>query len=369
MQTWVAYMLARMPGNAPRRPRVVPVWGVVLALCLALVAVTASTSFLMRPPQTVQQLAVSTVPTVSPSEPPAQARGLHIYLLPHPDDELSAWTSLVDGDDLYPVLVLLTRGEATQRCATASLAKHLNAARGEIPPTPDPGTDTASMATCQEARLNSFRQAVSEAADHTPVVALDWTDTRTVELDGQAAEVVSGPSAALVVLDLGDGTLTADRVESAVRTLLEESSSWMPDLPLVRVTSSAYYATQAATESAECDDTACLDGGQAYVYDHPDHAAVWEAARSLAPLTEQGSWVVTQPNDSAADRHLALPEEMYQQFMELGPGDPWTAERRGTYQRIYGWLAFPDVWRPGDLPTQDAQVLFPRVQSFEIVTP
>lgn len=55
--------------------------------------------------------------------------------------------------------------------------------------------------------------------------------------------------------------------------------------------------------------------------------------------------------------------------MALGSGGPDRAERIGSYQRIYGWLAFPDVWRPGDLPLDSEQVLFPRVQSFEVVRP
>lgn len=65
------------------------------------------------------------------------------------------------------------------------------------------------------------------------------------------------------------------------------------------------------------------------------HLATREAARALAPLAQDGSWLVTHPHDPAVDR----------------------------------WLAFPDAWRPGDLPLASNQVIFPRVQSSEVVAP
>ena len=46
-----------------------------------------------------------------------------------------------------------------------------------------------------------------------------------------------------------------------------------------------------------------------------------------------------------------------------------TAQRLGIYQRAYGWLAFPDAWRRGDLPLAGDRVLFPRVQTYEVVEP
>lgn len=337
----------------------------------ALVTVTASTSALLRPALTPQEFALARdVPTVSPSDPGDQPRGLHVFLVPHPDDELSAWTSLLEGADLYPVIVLLTQGEATQRCAAESMAKHLNAGLGEIPPEPDPSEEGAASPTCKEARLNSFRQAVSAAAEHTPLMTLDWSKARDAELAGQPVQFVPGPAATLLLLDLGDSTLTADGVEEATLGLLESPDAGLPDLPLIRITSAAYYATEASSAGAGCDSLAlCPPGEEAYVYDHPDHLAVREAARSLAPRAREGSWLVTHASDPAATRHLALSQDLYEEFMALGPGDPWSAQRVGSYQRIYGWLAFPDVWRPGDLPVRSTEVMFPRVQSYEVVTP
>lgn len=357
-----------MPGN-PRRQRTGPPTAVVLLLMfLALATVAASTTFLLRPSMSPAAFALDRdVPTVAPAPPPGDPRGLHLILVPHPDDEISAWTSLVEGADLLPVLVVLTQGEGTARCTADAMERHLRPDLGEIAPQPDPSHAGAGSAACREARLNSFREALDAAASHTPAVRLEWSSAREVDLAGHQARVVTGSAATLVELDLGDGGLTAQAVESVSQALLE--SDVLPDLPLTRVTSSAYYATEQSSPSP-CDSLAvCPPGDTAYVYDHPDHLATREAARALAPLAQEGSWLVTHPYDPAVDRHLALPREVYDAFLGLGEGDPRDAQRLGSYQRIYGWLAFPDSWRPGDLPLASNQVIFPRVQSYEVVAP
>lgn len=358
-----------MPGN-PRRQRARPPTPVILlAMLAALATVVASTSFLMRPAVTPQGFALARdVPTLSAGDPAVEPRGLHLLLVPHPDDELSAWTSLLEADDLMPVMVLLTQGEATQRCSAEVMDRHLQAGLGEVAPDPDPTTEGGGSPACREARLGSFRRAMTQAATHTPAVQLDWSTSRPVDFSGLEGHVVTGPSALLIALDLGDDTLTADAVAAAARELLRSPDTGLPDLPLVRITSSAYYATD--EDTTPCDSLAvCPPGEAAYVYDRPDHLAVRDAARALAPLAQDGSWLVTHSYDPRAGRHLALPQDLYDDFMGLGPGELRTAQRLGTYQQIYGWLAFPDVWRPGDLPLQDGQVMFPRVQSYEVVAP
>lgn len=365
-----------MPGHQRRQRSRPPTAVVLLAMLAALATVVASTSFLMRPAVSVPDYALARdVQVVSPAVSAPEPRGLHLILLPHPDDELSGWTALLEAEDLMPVLVLLTHGEATQRCTADVMAGHLQTDLGEVPPDPDPTTEGGGSAACRQARLGSFRRAMTEAAVHTPSAQLDWSASRPLEdpgLDGPHSgldgHLVTGPSAALVILDLGDGTLTADGVEDAVGSLMASRPTGLPDLPLVRVTSAAYYATDESPTG--CDNLGlCPPGGEPYVYGHPDHLAVREAARALAPTAEEGSWLVTHSYDPRAGRHLALPEDVYDAFLGLGEGAPGTARRLGSHQRVYGWLAFPDAWRLGDLPLQDDQVLFPRVQSYEVVAP
>lgn len=371
-----------MPAARPPRRRGPARWVVGAALVLTLVVVTLSTGFLLRPAQTVQQVALArAVPAVHSGQVVTadQARGLHLYLVPHADDELSGWTSLADGSDLYPVLVLLTQGEQTARCTPEVLATHLEVELGERPPEPDPTTGRDTPA-CRQARWDAFRASLAEAARHTPAVDLSGAQETTATLGGSPAVLLRGRGATVVALDLGDGRLTPEAVGEAVEEVLALSGTALPDLPLTRVTASAYVGTGAdgsdtdeadgTDDSPGCDPPAvCPAGERAYEYAHEDHRATMQAARELAPRTTQGSFLVTYPSDPAATEHRALPPEVYDAFMELGPGAPDTARRLGSHQRIYGWLGFPDVWRVGDLPLQSTEVVFPRVQSYEVVAP
>ncbi|WP_122261564.1 hypothetical protein [Ornithinimicrobium cerasi] len=345
---------------------------VVAVLVLTLVAVALSTAFLLRPSLTPAQWALARdVPTLDPQDPVADPQGLHLLLVPHPDDELSGWGSLLDRPDLRPVLVLLTRGEATQRCGEQAMANHLQVELGEVAPRPDPTSQGASSTACEEARLQAFRTALGEAARHTPVLAVDWSLARPATVAGQGAEVVEGRHATVVLLDLGDDALTASGVTEVLAGMLDAPPEGVPDLPVGRITAAAYYATRGeVADRPTCEVVVvCPAGERAYVYDRPDHLAVREAARALAERAAEGSWLATSPFDPAASVHRALPQELYDLAMGLGPGDAGSAPRMGTYQRVYGWLAFPDVWRRGDLPLARDQVMFPRVQSYEVVPP
>lgn len=346
----------------------------MVAVALAVAVVTASTGFLLRPAQTVQQVAIArAVPTVHSDEVVSadQARGLHLYLIPHADDELSGWTSLADGSELFPVLVLLTQGEMTARCTPEVLESHLEVELGELPPTPDPttGRDTAN---CRQARWNAFQASLGQAARHTPAVDLAAAEEVTISLDSGPAHLLRGGGATVIALDLGDGELSPASVQAGVTQVLELTGSELPDLPLTRITASGYVGESASggTGPQDCSQPElCPDGERAYDYAHPDHVATGQAARELADRTEEGAFLITHPFDPAATEHRALPPEVYDAFMELGPGGTDEARRVGSHQRVYGWLGFPDVWRVGDLPLRSTEVVFPRVQSYEVVAP
>lgn len=302
----------------------------------------------------------------SPGLSPAEATGLHLYLVPHPDDELSAWTSLTDAAKLWPVIVVLTQGEQTGRCADV-LDQYLQVELGERVPVPLPVTGRGSS-ECRQARLGSLREWLTQAAESTPAVA--YLGSGDVEVHATAvgpAQLTVGRQGALVVLDLGDGRVTADIVQQAVDEVLRLDG--VPALPLARITAAAYYAEADAT-TAECPAAVlCPPGGRPCNYPHLDHKAVRDAARTIADRASDGAWLVTTPYDPAAAVFRALPRPLYETFMGLDGPDPITAHRTGSFQQVYGWLAFPDAWRTGDLPLDQDQVLFSRVQSFEVVLP
>lgn len=361
-----------MPATPSPVRRRTPLPVVAGALLLACLTVAWSTGVLVREPVGVTQLAIARdVPLVEPGEPvgAADAEGLHLYLVPHPDDELSGWASLVEADDLYPVVVVLSQGEATARCTPETYAAHLESDLGEIVPQPDP---TAGRGTqvCRDARLGSLKGALDEAAGHSSVVeGLATAPATAVELPSGPATVQVGPHAAMVVLDLGDSELAGPRVLEASEDVLGRAGAELPDLPLARVTASAYLARDGVDDPGCEPSVLCPADDGPYVYDRTDHAAAHEAARALAGRTTEGAWLVTHPYDPAAEEFRALPQEVYDAFLGLGGGPVEDAERLGSYQRWYGWLAFPDVWRAGDLPLASSEVLFPRVQSFEVVAP
>ena len=231
--------------------------------------------------------------------------------------------------------------------------------------------------------LDAVEDAVEDEVDVEEVVVVEELVLVTVlelvelvvdEEVGRAVlevEVVVGEHATLVLADLGDGRLEAGSVEQLVNEVVADPTVAPAGLPVGRVTASAYYAAEDAPADRERCGTPglCPEGARPYVYEHADHLAVREAARALAPSSAQGSWLVTQPWDPAADVHLALPRDLYDAELAMGEGRPRQARRTGTYQRIYGWLAFPDVWRPGDLPVRGDKVFLPRIQSFEVVEP
>lgn len=336
---------------------------------VAAVAVTVSTASLLRPAMSAQEWARDRdAPTVHPEPPVGDPSGVHLVLVPHPDDELSGWTSLVQATELRPVMVLMTHGEATARCDTDVLADQLEEELGELAPDPDPSNGAGA---CAGARLSALRQALREAARHTPTVGLADGPTRSGLVAGHRVDVTVGANATLVIADLGDGALERSDVEELVRGIAEDPEILPPNLPVGRITASAYFAHEDVVPDRErCSASSlCPEGEHPYPYEHRDHEAVREAARSLAPLAEEGSWLVTHPYDPVASVHLALPADVYDSATALGEGPPARAERLGTYQRVYGWLAFPDVWRRGELPLHEEQVLFPRIQSYELVAP
>lgn len=174
---------------------------------------------------------------------------------------------------------------------------------------------------CQEARLESFRASFDAAAEHSPVVeGLGGQPGQALDLDVGTANLSVGPYASLVAFDLGDGQVTPAGVGAAVAEVLALRGGELPDLPVGRVTASGYVAHESdgQREGGVCDvPVLCPVDDAPYVNAHPDHVATHEAARALvASEVAEGAWL---------------------------------------------------VWRAGDLPLQSEQVLFPRVQSFEVV--
>ncbi len=88
--------------------------------------------------------------------------------VPHPDDELEAWSLLEDRPDQYPVFVLCTHGEATVYADGRGFQPQL----GERTPQPQPWGPPGST-TVRRQRLSSFTAFLDEASLLDPALERD----------------------------------------------------------------------------------------------------------------------------------------------------------------------------------------------------
>ncbi|HHU10420.1 MAG TPA: hypothetical protein GXZ60_10455 [Intrasporangiaceae bacterium] len=320
------------------------------------------------------------------------ARGIHLMVMPHPDDELQGWATLTNDPTVYTVFLTMTNGEATVRCAPDAAARALRTDLGERAIRTE-GLESNSPA-CRDIRLESWNAFLDEAATTAVSARLGaevaehaWT------ISGRPARAWIGDGGARIALDLGDGALTSTMVVSATKEVLQQRGEALPDLPLDFMTSAAYYN--------DADGPSATGSPAAYPYAHPDHLAVTEAAFTLAPLARGGAWIVTHPFDPRATHVLRMDRERYDSLMALGtgPDDVWQGWRRptaglllrpgdpppdtlptypyssvppregpglggmhrvGAFQQVYGWLAFPNPWTPGEYSLARSDALFAR---------
>ncbi|MBB5846334.1 hypothetical protein F4555_001130 [Mobiluncus mulieris] len=331
---------------------------------------------------------------VTHSEAPRQ---MHLFLTPHPDDELQGLTALSTDNSTYMLIVTATSGEATGNCRVAG-PPGLQGDLGEYPP-PVPQA-LAHTPECGGNRIHSWNQFWNRVAARYPSLALDLEATHeTVNVDGRPVDTWLGKNSGRIALNLGDGTLTSEKVVAGVEKILTWRGSKLPDLPLVAVTAAGYY------NDPEVDPKHSSEA--ALLYKHHDHLAVTNAGIKLADKAKNGAWIVVNPFDPRANEKRVLSIDEYEDYMglqhngsswqgwhdefqgvEIQPGDKprkypqfswidtefregiskhsvlFPAKRLGAYQQFYGWLAFPDPWIPGEYQLAHSDVLFARQQFF-----
>lgn len=274
---------------------------------------------------------------------PAEPRVVWV-LIPHPDDEFSAW-SLLEDDGIYPVFVLLTHGEATAFAAGQGLQADL----GERTPAPQPFHGPRSLYVRAQ-RLDSWHAFLDEIARLAG--RPDRAEFRihlpgAVPLD-HGCDVFVGARTARVVFDLGDGHLTRDVVIQAFTMARREVLPLLPS-----------EVDDAAVAAAFYNDR---DPGPHYA--HRDHQAVHEALWDHDFGLPGGQWgrtVRADPDVAGTGGRVALVSPgLYDAVMALGPD----GRRTGALQRIYGWLGFQadGAFRPAPDPADED--VFSRSQAF-----
>ncbi|WP_419946465.1 hypothetical protein [Candidatus Poriferisodalis sp.] len=297
-----------------------------------------------------------------PDAPDAPDKVAYI-VVPHPDDEIQAWSLIENTPDAYKVFIVLTRGEQTAFCGSPGY----DAGTGEAPPTPEPaGRWTPS---CEQARQRAFfdfmtdmatvdsglpaayanadTQGPFEAHGHT-ICRHDATGTSDAAdcIEDRTAQVWTAPTGAVVWFNLGDGDLTIEEVEWAITTVRDNRAALGIDasLPNHHLIGASYWN---------------LSHPDCFIYEHGDHQAVYEALwiTGFGMGRQSAATCASDPDASPVAR--VSPHQFDHAFATLGD------TRVGAHVVHYGWLWSddPGYW-PGDYDGQGE--LFHRRQTFRV---
>ena len=328
------------------------------------------------------------------SSGPNVVSSVSYIVVPHPDDEMQAWSLIEDTPGTYKVFIMLTRGEQTAYCDSPGLDE----GTGEAAPTPRPhGRWTAS---CEQARVNAFFEFMAAMApgdsglpssfDHrgitgpfdsmgSAICRHDGTDRdrdRNRNHDGAdhdddclvdlTAEVWTSPLAAVVWFNLGDGDLTAEETAWAIATVRDNRAALGIDSMLEVARPDAAEAPEGQQGGARPTKQRLIGASYwnsmhpgCFVYEHDDHLAVREALWNIDfGLGEQ--IVATCASDPDASLSASVTPDRFDAAFETAG-----SQRIGAHLVHYGWLwsDSPGYWA-GDYSGQDE--LFHRRQSFRV---
>lgn len=285
-----------------------------------------------------------------------------IYVQAHPDDEVEMLGYIDEygnNSAYHKVFAVLTRGEQSNYCNYDSGSLNPN----EIPPNPAPTAPWVS--SCDSARINSFVNFMSAAANlydyidssysyygevslasTTPVdpcvrnstadgdesgsaIGVDalldsqrtetrFTCTSTAEADD--VRIYRGASGYTTILffNLGDGDLTRNEVEWAMRRLVDSGATLqVPSLQRRYV----------VAPFANVTNTSCT------AYTQPDHRVVHEGVSSynISTIEQLGS---TCDTDVDADRVQSVPVATWNGWFR----SPSPTTAFSYHDRHYGWL-------------------------------
>ena len=280
---------------------------------------------------------------------------LSYLVMPHPDDEMQAWSLFEDSPETYKIFIMLTKGEQTAYCASPGYDE----GTGEAAPTPWP--DGRWTPSCEAARQNSFFDFVGGMGGRDsglptsftsqgvkgPFDALGHTICRHDDggcIADLTAEVWTSPVAAVVWFNVGDGDVTEGEVAWAVTTVRDNRAALgiNSSLPNHGLIGASYWNRS---------HPGCV------VYDHDDHRAVHEALwNTNFDVGYQAAAACGSDPEIARSEQVSL--SLFDTAFETK-----ASTRIGEHAVHYGWLNSdgPGYW-PGDYSGQDE--LYHRDQAF-----
>ena len=314
---------------------------------------------MMRPRATLIMV-LALAAALAACTPLAAASGpnkMSYVVVPHPDDEIQAWSLIENSTGNYKVFIVLNRGEQSFYCGSQGYDE----GTGEI--SPDPWPQGKWTPSCESARTNSFFGFMEAMARTDSALPASFTyagvkgpfDSLGTEVcrfdDGdcvsdRTAEVWTSYIAAVVWFNLGDGDVTADEVRWAITTVRDNRTALgiNDTLRNHNLIGAGYW-----------NDThpGCSD------YAHADHGAVHEALWN----TDFDVGYQAVPTCKSDPNVTRIEEVSYEHFHDAFEVSGNT--RVGWHPVHYGWLMSgdPGYWR-GDYESQDFE--FHRTQHFWI---
>ncbi len=289
-----------------------------------------------------------------------------LIVMPHPDDEMEAWSLIENSPNNYKVFVFVTRGNSTGHCKTSAGLQSLQTQWGEIDPTPNTGvTWPLSQDECSTLRMRStvnFLNAMSLQDSYLPS-ALHRVTTIRLPLNGvrlpsgdNSAEVYDGGKYGKVIFfNLTDGTVSKPGVDWVVQSVMgNKPELGIPtNLPVYNILGP--FANN-------------IPYPRCSLYPHPDHEAVHQALYH----TNFGVTGYQAGATCVTDRDAVLTKDVTQASWERAFAlDRTTLQRQGLFEQHYGWLN-SDLTGWNDNPSTVTQVVlgalphtpFMRHQSF-----
>ena len=257
-------------------------------------------------------------------------------VVPHPDDELEAWSLLEDRAGQYPVFVLCTHGEQTVYADGRGAQPEL----GERIPLPQPWGEPGS-ATVRAQRLGSFTAFLDRAAALDPHLDAELVDHGVLADGPSPFSLAVGERSARVVFDGGDGRLSPEFVTAALQRTRALRTTHLPVREEGGVVGAAYWSTTAGSVR----------------YAHRDHRAVHTALWHTDQGVPGPQECRTGRTDPDAVRTSSISASTYDALMGIAPD----GRRTGVFQVVYGWLGPPQGWPAGQT---DATTMWSRQQSF-----
>lgn len=284
--------------------------------------------------------------------------------MPHPDDEMEAWSLIENSTSNYKVFIYMTFGEETGYCVPTSYKTALRSDLGEIAAIATPqGKWTPSCGESRIASTLSFLNMMAETDSSIPS-GMSPTSYTTMTLPANSGAVAHVDNGVLVndssvriynstngygkvlFFNMGDGDLTESEVTWAIRSVKQQSAALgLPAYPVYNILGNFYHSGKFSS---------CV------AYTHPDHNAIHRSLYKTNFGVTGYQSAATCAKDPTTARNKDVSTTNWDKAFLVKPD----GRRVGHFQRSYGWLNGASTGWPHDRSATSQQQVFMRHQSF-----